>query len=471
MPVIGPSFAISGIEPGDVRRAPVPDRQAFWEAVSEFVADAKQAELAAGLDRFGSPMTPIAESTRKHRKSAMGTADPNAPPLTPAYGASRTRSLFTAEPNPGLNGVDCYWEDDSETGDSWGVILGYHRDGNDRLPVRDVFGLSPKSLSMITRRSALWWAGYLQGQSPTGGTPAGLWPLPKISPQPTYQPNNAANAIPKNPKKITQLNVNGHVYTLQSGTAAQIKRSVKNGTFSGWGRVTPLPNTGSIWIKPNPAVPAPRIVPPPLPPAKLIPPYTVAGSPPQSAINDYEQRLQELAPGVQSALSDAGVTHVFAEKLTDKFPDLKGIAPRGWTEGTWDNSEGLADWVSKEIVTARTAKQVGGLFAEPSSRTRGVFFHETGHGLDLALGTNPIQGFQFSAQKEFMSAYKADVADLDVADKIDLAYYLQENQAGPEEVFAELFANTHGEMTHHELIEGWFPRTAAVIARKLESLK
>jgi hypothetical protein len=40
------------------------------------------------------------------------------------------------------------------------------------------------------------------------------------------------------------VEIDGHTYTLQSGTADQIERMKANGTFSGFGRVTPLPTEG-----------------------------------------------------------------------------------------------------------------------------------------------------------------------------------------------------------------------------------
>jgi hypothetical protein len=163
--VIGPSFNVKGIEPSGVKTAPLADRQAFWTAVAGFVAEAKMAELRAGLDKDGNPFAPLKPRTMKYRRSAMWwVADPDAPPLQPAYDMSRTRSLFMVETMPGADGLACYWAYDSHTGDSWGKILDYHRQGAGHLPVRDVFGLSPQSLGFVKQRASAWWRGYIAGQ-------------------------------------------------------------------------------------------------------------------------------------------------------------------------------------------------------------------------------------------------------------------------------------------------------------------
>ena len=85
----------------------------------------------------------------------MGPADPDAPPLTPAYGLSRTRSLFTGRAMPGH--AEFFWRFDPVTGKPWGRILRYHADGAGRLPVRDVIGLSPASLAWVRDQVGVWW--------------------------------------------------------------------------------------------------------------------------------------------------------------------------------------------------------------------------------------------------------------------------------------------------------------------------
>lgn len=155
--VIGPFFAIRGIEPQEVRGAAEDIRRDYWTAVAGFVVEVKDEELRRGLDKDGNPMAALAAYTIAHRKSAMGPADPHAPPLQPAHGLSRTRSLFTVEPTSAADGVFCWWKYDAITGFSWGEMLAIHRAGGRRLPRRDVIGLAPASLEKVKRRADAWW--------------------------------------------------------------------------------------------------------------------------------------------------------------------------------------------------------------------------------------------------------------------------------------------------------------------------
>lgn len=151
------AFRITGVEPRDAAwKAAGPElRREFWRAVVAIGLVVKDDELARGLDRHGRSMDAIAASTRANRRSAMGYADPNAPPLTPAYGLSRTRSLLRGR--AGKDYAEFYWKFDAVDGVHWGRILGYHRKGKGRLPKRDVIGISPQSLTTIRHKAQIWW--------------------------------------------------------------------------------------------------------------------------------------------------------------------------------------------------------------------------------------------------------------------------------------------------------------------------
>jgi len=161
------SFTLSGksLEPPGLewQLAPASLRLLYWKKFGELAAKAKDAELAAGLDKNGNRMAEIANSTREARLnpnySPMGVADPNAPPLTPVYDASRTRSLLRWKAD--ASGVTFYWAYDSHTGDSWGVILDYHRKPFGSRPARDVFGLSTNGKNRVKTAAIRWWNQYL----------------------------------------------------------------------------------------------------------------------------------------------------------------------------------------------------------------------------------------------------------------------------------------------------------------------
>lgn len=196
------AFRIEGIEPSHDpawRQASESTRRAFWRAVVAYGLEAKDRELAAGLDRRGAKMVPIAKSTRENRRSAMGKADPNAPPLTPAYGLSRTRSLLDGRAHDGR--AEFFWRFDSVTEQAWGRILGYHRKGSKRLPKRDVIGISSAAVARIKAKAWAWWRQTKQAGKPATVTTvkgAGRGnPAPKAKPEPKPKAKKPAMETPK----------------------------------------------------------------------------------------------------------------------------------------------------------------------------------------------------------------------------------------------------------------------------------
>lgn len=132
-----------------------PVHREFWRVVVTLVKERNEYDRARGLDRFGHKLPGISRYTRAHRRSAMGQADPNAPPLTPADAASRTVAWFDGRAFP--DHAEFFWRK------GWGKILGYHQRGaynhwsKRNLPIRDVIGISPKSLRWVQKNAALWW--------------------------------------------------------------------------------------------------------------------------------------------------------------------------------------------------------------------------------------------------------------------------------------------------------------------------
>ena len=279
--VIGPRFILKGFEPPDVKAAPNAQRRAYWEAVSAFVAEAKESELKARLDRYGNPMAPLAESTIRNRHSEMGPADPHGPQLQPAHGLSRTRALFVAQPTRLLDGVTCFWSYDEHTGESWGEILRKHRRGGGNLPVRDVIGLSPVSLETVRTRALHWWRSYIQGASEIPKPTKELMPTP--APKFLVQ-REPANAPPFAAKRVSQIRINEKTYTFQSASAAKVRDAIGMGKFSGFHSAAEVkaeaarlgttrdPITGRPIFSFGPKLRPPPAPIPPRPPAPPLPP-------------------------------------------------------------------------------------------------------------------------------------------------------------------------------------------------------
>lgn len=131
--------------------------------------------------------------------------------------------------------------------------------------------------------------------------------------------------------------------------------------------------------------------------------------------------------------------------ITDAYPDLKGVQPRGWPEGMgWDNVPGMYSPSDKSIVLGTMAsgkdRKVPGPGEGPV--THGAFDlagHEAGHGFDFSGGT-PHK----NSNAAFRKARDSDIKRL-AKDKKDLgSYFMQAGSAGLEETFAESCARFYG---------------------------
>ena len=227
--------------------APAAVKRAFMQQVVEWVLEAKDKELAAGLDVTGAPMAALSPRTIERRHSEMGPADPTAPPLEPAWGLSRTRSLLQGRYRGDVATFD--WAYDEHTGGSWGKILSYHKKGDRarHLPKRNVIGLSPQSMAEVRQRARDWvhrWksTGRVPAAQPAqrGAMPAGVTPSPYlVSTVQAYKPQFPELAVPERNRVVSQIGINGNIYTLGAGvgnkaSAAAITRGIANGTFSGF---------------------------------------------------------------------------------------------------------------------------------------------------------------------------------------------------------------------------------------------
>ncbi len=186
------------------------------------------------------------------------------------------------------------------------------------------------------------------------------------------------------------------------------------------------------------------------------------------------EALAEVPEPVHKLFAEFGGSVKVGKLVTEVNPELKGTSPRGWPPGaTWDRAEGLYDPDKRAAVVTEFSEDEGGnkTRVDPK-RLRGVALHEYGHGVDRALGANfgRYPERLFSQSTEFREAHAADVASgLPPGYK----YYTQEGDAGPEEAFAECFADLHGESTCYRTpgtMAKHFPRTSALIKKRLESL-
>lgn len=153
------SYKIRGIEPPDIVTYPNAVRKMYWQWVVDAGLKRKDKELSQGLDKDGKPLRPISAETARHRRSAMtpsGKGSPSAPPLTPGYQKSRTRSLLAGRAL--TTHAEFFWLYDSHTGDSWGAIL-----ADQAVQGRNVFGLSPSGTAWVQAQALTKWNTWKAG--------------------------------------------------------------------------------------------------------------------------------------------------------------------------------------------------------------------------------------------------------------------------------------------------------------------
>lgn len=456
--------------PSDLSIYPDAAKLVWYGLVLKYGLEAKLRDLRRGKDKDG-VIHPLAPGTIKNRKSEVGPVTKSAPRGIPSLDRSRVMSLLTGRAH--TSSCEIYWGFDSITGRSFAVVLHEWADHQGH----DVFGLSQASRDWTLDRASRDWDRWL-----ASAAAARILARPGIPGAKLARPAAVLRPVAKVPIGGTDLSR----YDLAGGED-EIKRAIDAGRFPGFRRLNTRgeqwkPQTGDDQapgqglapkpLKPKPT-PTPKSFPKPEPtPTPKPVGFIVAGNPPQSAIDEFSAMHATLSKHVQEKLENAGFKHVFAERLIDHYPELKGVSPRGWGSGTWDNSDGVANWDRKEILIARTRKMSGttGIYTE-STRLRGVFFHETGHGLDIALGRHQIQGFEFTSQNPWFEAYANDFANIDAQNKAKLSYYIQEGDAGRQETFAELFANVYNASVLGERIDIYFPRCMALLRSTLESLK
>ncbi len=446
------------IQPSDLSTYPDRAKRVWFDLVVKYGLIAKDKDLAKGLGADGKPMRALRPKTIKYRKSEVGPVTKTAPPLIPALELSRVRSLLTGRAHSGS--AEFWWKFDSVSGDSFAVILRYQRDEYGR----DVFGLSPRGTAWTLARATKDWEAW-KASPEAGRLTAGRPGIP------------AARQVRK-PIPEVAVRQNLDKSELFPGARPIIEKAIAEGRFPGFRRLNARgeqwkPGTG---IPPPPAAPR-RPPPPPVPlviqPPKLEHTYIVIGQPDKPRHLEFDKMIQGLSEGIKSTLKRADIRHVIATKLIDYYPELEKVHPKGWPAGmTWENSDGLAQWGSKRVVIATHRKNQAGEYV-PTYRFKATFYHETGHGLDLAMGRPvPLEGFEFTAQKPWQEAWEEDVNKLTPSQKLKFAYYLQTRPNGPQETFAELFANFHGEsLTPGEMLQDFFPKCKALLTKTLESLK
>jgi hypothetical protein len=208
--------------------------------------------------------------------------------------------------------------------------------------------------------------------------------------------------------------------------------------------------------QPEPAKPEPA-PPSPVRPAPRVD-LAIAGAPSPEFVDTIQATVDKLTPGVRRRLARAGVTPTVAARFADVLPDTAHQQPRGWPAGmTWAHTDGGYIGLDRKPFVAEFCLASGSATQEvPSKRGPGVIRHEIGHAIDEAGRRRYV-----SSSRRYLKAYREDVAGL--SDHAGLGYFLQSGTAGPEETFAEMFAQLAGGGSGKTDIINRFPRVAALV--------
>jgi hypothetical protein len=140
----------------------------------------------------------------------------------------------------------------------------------------------------------------------------------------------------------------------------------------------------------------------------------------------------QIAPDLRSTLADWGLKLVLTPTILEALPELVGERPRGYLHGGgYTNCGGSFRPASKTIYVAE--RVAPGTFPPQLNLHMGrTFFHEFGHAVDHCK--------KISRSDAFAAAYQSDCNHLTNGIRDHFYYYTQSGEAGPIELFAQLFA-------------------------------
>jgi hypothetical protein len=165
--------------------------------------------------------------------------------------------------------------------------------------------------------------------------------------------------------------------------------------------------------------------------------HDVSGSP--EFQEHVRQEIAKLPESDRKLLADKGINYKLASKISDVEPKAEcDQTPRGLEPGeTCDDLSGRFDG-RNSITVPETAK---GQKLPPDWQAYAAR-HETGHGIDHALG-DP------SHSDGFKDAYKKDAENMSPERRAANGYMLMKGNAGQEEEWADAYAVNRGTKFQH----------------------
>lgn len=175
-----------------------------------------------------------------------------------------------------------------------------------------------------------------------------------------------------------------------------------------------------------------------------------------------EGALDTIPESVWRDMTRHGWQIHLASQVTDAAPQLRGHRPRGWPEDAkWENTDAVHLAREKLVVVAELRETTSGEM-KTNSRVEGLLRHEMGHAFDVASGRGALR----SASSAFQEAYRMDLDEMTPEMRSQLAYYVQPDEAGAQETFAEAFGILLGggcDAANREAFEESFPTVLEVV--------
>lgn len=144
-----------------------------------------------------------------------------------------------------------------------------------------------------------------------------------------------------------------------------------------------------------------------------------------------------LPPGIKTLLEKSDMKIVITPTMIDSFPEGEYQEVRGYEGGTSKSCPGL---YNGSIYLAEHTVDEGSNQVKPAidiSDIEDTFKHETGHAIDHCLG-------DITTTEEYKHGYRLDTAHVPDNTAARIRYYLQMNETGWAESFAQLVATRLG---------------------------
>jgi hypothetical protein len=140
--------------------------------------------------------------------------------------------------------------------------------------------------------------------------------------------------------------------------------------------------------------------------------------------------LSQVPTGVQEALKRSGISVLIVPTILAARPELRNEKPRGYHGGGYDNCAGLYYASDKKVFISDRVSYRNSPYQENWYLIQ-TAMHEFGHAYDHTAS--------YSTAESFVKAYEDDGKYLGNEQRNKFEYFLQENDAGRSEMFAELF--------------------------------